>query len=260
MKKYSAFTLIELLIVVAIIAILAAIAVPNFLDAQVRSRVARVQSDMRMVATAIEAYRIDNNTYPVARNAQAYCVNDSNANFISWGSQNCNNGVIGLSWDTDWNGKEVRYSWAVNTDGSRGFRTLTTPTAYITSYPVDAFADTPGLHLGYTNLDNKMWVVWSYGPDGDELADGQMGGDRNDNIGGYYWVGFNPPAPSLCLDRSKGDNSYATNNGNWDNPLGGAAVIHTYSGGNPTKTLLTAGYTYDGTNGSKSGGDIWRLR
>jgi len=58
-----AFTLIELLIVVAIIAILAAIAVPNFLEAQVRAKVARVQSDMRTMATALETYHVDNNAY-----------------------------------------------------------------------------------------------------------------------------------------------------------------------------------------------------
>ena len=58
------FTLIELLIVVAIIAILAAIAVPNFLEAQVRSKVARVRSDLRTVATGLESYQIDNNKYP----------------------------------------------------------------------------------------------------------------------------------------------------------------------------------------------------
>ena len=56
-----AFTLIELLIVVAIIAILAAIAVPNFLEAQVRSKVSRVKADMRSLATAIESYTVDNN-------------------------------------------------------------------------------------------------------------------------------------------------------------------------------------------------------
>ena len=60
-----AFTLIELLIVVAIIAILAAIAVPNFLEAQVRAKVSRAKADMRSVATGIESYRVDQNKYPV---------------------------------------------------------------------------------------------------------------------------------------------------------------------------------------------------
>jgi len=62
MKK-RAFTLIELLIVVAIIAILAAIAVPNFLEAQTRSKVSRAKADMRTCATAIESYTVDHNAY-----------------------------------------------------------------------------------------------------------------------------------------------------------------------------------------------------
>ena len=66
MKWYPrrAFTLIELLIVVAIIAILALIAVPNFLEAQTRSKVSRVKSDMRTVSIAWEAYHVDWNSYP----------------------------------------------------------------------------------------------------------------------------------------------------------------------------------------------------
>lgn len=64
-SKRGAFTLIELLIVVAIIAILAAIAVPNFLEAQVRAKVSRIKSDMRTSATALESYAVDNNKYPV---------------------------------------------------------------------------------------------------------------------------------------------------------------------------------------------------
>jgi len=60
----KAFTLIELLIVVAIIAILAAIAVPNLLEAQTRAKVSRVKADMRSVSTALETYRVDSNRYP----------------------------------------------------------------------------------------------------------------------------------------------------------------------------------------------------
>jgi len=62
-RKVNAFTLIELLIVVAIIAILAMIAVPNFLEAQTRAKVSRVKSDLRSLATALEAYFVDWNSY-----------------------------------------------------------------------------------------------------------------------------------------------------------------------------------------------------
>lgn len=64
MKRQKAFTLIELLIVVAIIGILAAIAVPNFLNAQVRAKLSRVESELRSLATALTLYEIDNNTAP----------------------------------------------------------------------------------------------------------------------------------------------------------------------------------------------------
>ena len=63
-RRKDGFTLIELLIVVAIIAILALIAVPNFLEAQTRAKVSRVHADFRSLATAIEAYCVDWNSYP----------------------------------------------------------------------------------------------------------------------------------------------------------------------------------------------------
>jgi prepilin-type N-terminal cleavage/methylation domain-containing protein len=63
MKK-QAFTLIELLIVVAIIAILAAIAVPNFLEAQTRAKVSRAKTDLRTISVAVESYAVDHNKYP----------------------------------------------------------------------------------------------------------------------------------------------------------------------------------------------------
>ncbi len=62
MKK--AFTLIELLIVVAIIGILAAIAVPNFLNAQIRAKVARVVAEEKGLCNAYLMYRLDNNDFP----------------------------------------------------------------------------------------------------------------------------------------------------------------------------------------------------
>src|SRR5690606_19174726 len=88
----------------AIIAILAAIAVPNFLEAQTRAKVSRAQADMRSIATALEAYRIDNNGYPygVVDNVLAPAFSPAN----------------------------IQYTVVAR---------LSTPISYITSYPLDAF-------------------------------------------------------------------------------------------------------------------------
>jgi type II secretion system protein G len=63
-RRVSAFTLIEILVVVAIIAILALIVVPNYLEATVRARASRARADLRVVAGALEAYAVDRNAYP----------------------------------------------------------------------------------------------------------------------------------------------------------------------------------------------------
>lgn len=63
------FTLIELMIVVAIIAILAGILIPNFVNARAQAQTAACESNLRSIATALELYYADNQVYPSAAGA-----------------------------------------------------------------------------------------------------------------------------------------------------------------------------------------------
>jgi type II secretion system protein G len=67
LRNAKGFTLIELMIVVVIIGILAAIAIPNFISMQDRAREASVRANMHTVQLAIEDFAVQNDgTYPVA--------------------------------------------------------------------------------------------------------------------------------------------------------------------------------------------------
>lgn len=123
MKVCSAFTLIELLIVVAIISVLAAIAVPNFLEAQIRAKVARVRADQRSMATAIEAYAVDTNKYPIRRDSW-------------WLSES-------IWWAPPFNAKI--YDPLLPT-AAVGLHVITTPVSYISAVPKDVF-NTPAVAM-----------------------------------------------------------------------------------------------------------------
>jgi prepilin-type N-terminal cleavage/methylation domain-containing protein len=58
-KKRGGFTLVEIMIVVAIIALLAAIAVPGFLRARKRSQASKIINDLRLIDAAMDQYAIE---------------------------------------------------------------------------------------------------------------------------------------------------------------------------------------------------------
>ncbi len=55
------FTLVEIMIVVAIVALLAAVAVPGFLRARKRSQASRILNDLRAIDSAVDQYALENN-------------------------------------------------------------------------------------------------------------------------------------------------------------------------------------------------------
>lgn len=163
-----AFTLIELLVVVGIISILASIALPNFLEAQTRAKVARMQADMRTVTTALETYSIDNNRYPYRRQFP----------------ERQNNTLAGIG--------DARTRMD-------DLKVITTPVAYLAAIPVDVFEieiPAPDNIIDYWNGDMldrisffnapaPPWVLVSVGPD---TVMGQPG-----TWGGYQAVPFGTP-------------------------------------------------------------------
>jgi type IV pilus assembly protein PilA len=95
-ENEGGFTLIELLVVIIIIGILAAIAIPVFLNQRKKAVSASIKSDLRTAATALETYFTDNQAYnaatgqnpkfsqgnsiKVAVTATGYCLEGQNAN------------------------------------------------------------------------------------------------------------------------------------------------------------------------------------
>lgn len=161
MKK--AFTLIELLIVVAIIAILAAIAVPNFLEAQTRSKVSRAKADQRSIATALEAYAVDWSKYPYYNNPDDYAGFTEPVVFVP----------VTIT-------TPVSFMTSLPNDVFRGKRTGLNPTKPTTFFYMHGYAV---IYLGKTQNEGHVsdhyftlsgnrlpykWTVWSFGPDLDD--------------------------------------------------------------------------------------------
>ncbi len=192
--RRHAFTLIELLIVVAIIAIIAAIAIPNMLEAQTRSKAARAKADMKTVVTGLECYRIDNNQYPTYHySAESVMEFHIGGKVPGWGVP-----------DPDWN----------------GLNPITTPVSYLTQMPKDPFVS----HLAGVTTERReyLYVNWDYalarcGPNWTNvftLAKNNYGGYRlhsrgPDGVGPDSGLPYDPTNGTTSL----GDITYGPNTG-----------------------------------------------
>ncbi len=125
----QAFTLIELLIVVAIIGILAAIAVPNFLNAQVRAKTARARSDIRTMENTAMTYIIDTGRRPID------CDDPGGGEYL--GGLGCGTAENGAPSDI----KGIpEFSFAPMFMSYSQYKIFTTPVAYISGPMYDPFA------------------------------------------------------------------------------------------------------------------------
>ena len=63
-RSIRGFTLIELMVVVVILGILAAVVVPRVMDRPEQARISAAQSNIRAIRSALDMYKLDNHNYP----------------------------------------------------------------------------------------------------------------------------------------------------------------------------------------------------
>jgi prepilin-type N-terminal cleavage/methylation domain-containing protein len=238
-RTHSAFTLIELLIVVAIIAILAAIAVPNFLEAQTRAKVSRVKADLRSLATGIEAYRVDTNRYPDGTDSPNNYDERIGAFLGSRAAGFCT--------------LKTRVGTALT--AGRDFQTVTTPVAYVSAFFTDPFAAQASGYLTYSYFPSKKmrsgWILTSFGPDTDILED----------RGGKPGCGTSNPNPLGTLADTKTPARLGDINEEAIPPYIERSKEEIVTGVDALGGLRNAleDLAYDPTNGTTSEGDLYRI-
>ena len=157
--RSSGFTLIEIMVVVIIIGLLAAVIVPQVVNKVDEARVARAKEDIQALETGLTEYRLDNSVYPTSEQGLKALVKRPNDPAI-----------------THWNGPYVQ---RLNTDPWGHPYHYVYPGTH--GQPYDLFtygpSDQPGGQGSQAEIGN-----WTIGGDGSGSGNG--GGEGNGNGGG----------------------------------------------------------------------------
>mgnify|MGYP006151636385 CR=1 FL=1 len=114
-KSNKGFTLIELMIVVAIIGILAAIAIPNFLRYQLKSKSSEGKVNIAAISTAQESFRAEFGSYIVASASPAGVMGASQRPYAN--AAGADLGFDQLGWSPEGEGR-VFFQYEANASGS----------------------------------------------------------------------------------------------------------------------------------------------
>ena len=96
-RRQSAFSLIELLLVLVILAVLAAVVVPKFTNRTEQARITAAKTDISMLSTALDAYEIDNGRFPSGDEGLSALVT-APANAPNWKQPYISRGVPNDPW------------------------------------------------------------------------------------------------------------------------------------------------------------------
>jgi hypothetical protein len=219
-----------------------------------RRRIAQVRVDLRAMSVAVESYYVDNMTYPPFTRGGPLSVDPPaaepfrNATFVRR-----------VNPDSVPHGSHVPV-----------VSSLTTPVAYLSSFPTDPFSGAGGAYRYFSVMGGWGWILGSFGPDRDESS----GGDLAWNLGvssswdgrttstEYRWSQLTEPLTTTTLSASA---EAELRKGIQVEGLD-ALLWAVRQGTDPIPWLVEPNpatgesRTYDPTNGLVSPGDLWRIR